>query len=282
MGEAPGVEHRRGDHRRLAGPQRDLREQRRRRLERVAAAWRAAPFGVPVVPEVRITTRPLSRRRLQARRRRRARSAPRASDRPARPARSVPSGSRQATKRGPPAGAVAHEVARTPRRRSAATGPRARSTSAICGPAKAVFRYSAPAPSFEHGDGRLDEAAVVAAHDRHAVAFADARPARARGRARWCAGAPRAKVSVPRSSTIAGAVGVARRRDRSRRAAGVGPSGAAPQRAQRPVGPRRLEHARCRAASVRPAACAWPCGVHTLTLSRERRPDVPARPATGR
>ena len=40
--EAPGVEHRRGDHRALARVQRDLRQQRRRRVQRLGLAARRA------------------------------------------------------------------------------------------------------------------------------------------------------------------------------------------------------------------------------------------------
>ena len=40
--EAPRVEHRRGDHRRALGPQRDLRQHRRHRLERVGLLARSA------------------------------------------------------------------------------------------------------------------------------------------------------------------------------------------------------------------------------------------------
>ena len=79
---------------------------------------------------------------------------------------------------------------RTPRRRRCATGFSRSQTSVICGPANIVLRYSALAPSFEQRDRGVDEAAVVAAHDRDAVALLDALVARARGRARWSAGGP--------------------------------------------------------------------------------------------
>ena len=180
--EAPGVEERRRDHHRLAAAVGDLVDQRR---DRAAArrGWSAGrPSGVPVVPEVRITKRGLSG-----------------------------GGFRSDSS---PAAISASSVVRLGLLAvvGPADDPRDRVVDALeqAGELLVVDERLRPLAARhldqlragEHrveveragaelgrGQGRLDEAAVVAAHDPDPVAVADPHRARRSGRARWSGGA---------------------------------------------------------------------------------------------
>ncbi len=120
-----------------------------------------------------------------------------------------------------PFAALVHEVSRTPRRRSSPAGSSRRITSVICGPANAVFRYKALAPSFEHAS----VASMKPRWLRHMIATLSpslmpaARISCASAFVRRCTSS---KVNVPRSSTIASRSGK-RAAEPVYAAAGVGP-----------------------------------------------------------
>ena len=193
--EAPRVEHRRGDHRRLA---------------RLAAGSVESSAAAGSSDSGCVRRGALRRAGRAAREDHDAALAPRGGARSdgVAAARSRSSSVRvaralgvaascQAMKRLRPVAGVADAAPRTPRRRSSATGSSRSTTSVICGPANAVLRYSAWAPSFEHATVGVDEAAVVAAHDRDAVALARC----PRRRSAWASALVRSwtspKVSVP-------------------------------------------------------------------------------------
>ena len=184
--EAPGVEHRRGDHRRArgraAGSCRDSAA-----AGSSDSGWRRwAPFGAAGRAAREDHDAALAARRHRGRRRRRCaiRSSSRGSS-------DGSSASCQAMKRLRPLAGVVRRGPRTRRRRRSRSGFSRSATSVICGPANAVLRYSAWAPSFEQRDRRVDEAAVVAAHDRDAR-----RPRRSRVRRRRVRQRVRAPVDL--------------------------------------------------------------------------------------
>ena len=238
MREAPRVEQRRRDHRPLARRERDPREQRRQRAERV---------GLGALRALRRAGGPRGEDHEAARLVRRRRGRRRRVDAISSSSVGIVAGSASSRPGDEPphvAPAVGRAARRTPRRRSARPAPSRSTTSASCGAANAVFMYRASAPSFEQRQRRLDEAAVVAAHDRDAVALAGRRRRAGRARARWSGGAAPGSVSEPASSSTAASSRVVDRR------VAIPAAGEVPQRAQLAqragelVGAHRPDHAR--------------------------------------
>ena len=231
--EAPGVEQRRRDHRRLAGPQRDPREHRGQRARALSGGARWAPFGVPVVPEVRMMNRPdssggsrSSRRRPPISSSRRRVAAARSSSLPGDEALQV-----LLARSGEQLG----ELLVVDQRLRA---PRARPRSTSCGAGERRVQVEGVGAELRAGERRVDEAAVVARHDRDPVALLDPLARRAPARARSSAGATSAKVSVAGLVDRSPSRRVAdRRRRRCRRRA------TAPQRCSSRSDPRQLVRA---------------------------------------
>ena len=127
---------------------------------------RWAPFGVPVVPEVRITKRGLSGGGLSSDSAPAAISCSSVVSAGASPSSIQPTTAGRPSRRRLPAGR------RTPRRRRAPSAPRACHLDQLRAGEHRVQVERAGA-ELGGGQGRLDEAAVVAAHDPDAVAEAD-------------------------------------------------------------------------------------------------------------
>ena len=216
-------------------------EQRGDGVERLRAACARAPFGVPVVPDVRIDRLALLARRREVRARRRRRSGRRACGSPRSLVRLVPGDEALAA-----LAAASQHARRTPRRRRSRRGSSRRATSASCGPAKAVLRNSALAPSLDAATSASTKPRWL----RHMIATPSPWPdalgrqrvgERVRALVHLAEGErARARRSIARSS------GSGRRRRCSR------PPASAPQRSSatagpsEPVGPLRADDARPR------------------------------------